>query len=172
MIVRHAGPPVRPHGRVDALRDRTRFEPPGRSLAGGAKAADRDAGLTEIRSLFVETDKMRKFWALAVAGALFTGVGLLKADEGKKVTIEGDGVCAKCALKEKDTCQNVVIVKKDGETKTYYIVHDKVSKAAHAKAGFCRASKDKPAKVKVTGTCEKKDGKLVLTAEKIEKVKK
>ncbi len=35
--------------------------------------------------------------------------------------------------------------------------------------GFCRASKDDPVKVKITGTCKEEDGKLVFTAEKIEK---
>jgi hypothetical protein len=113
---------------------------------------------------------MRKLLALAVVGILFSGVGLLRADDkGEKITLKGDGMCAKCALKEKDSCQNVVIVTKDGEKKTYYLVHDKVAKDAHAKLGFCRASKAKPAKVKIIGTCKEEDGKLVFTAEKIEK---
>jgi hypothetical protein len=114
---------------------------------------------------------MRKLLALAAVGILFSGLTALRADDnGEKVTLKGDGMCAKCALKEKDTCQNVVIVKKEGEKdKTYYIVHDKVAKDAHAKMGFCGAKKDKPAKVKITGTCKEEDGKLVFTAEKIEK---
>jgi hypothetical protein len=113
---------------------------------------------------------MRKVLALAAVGVLFTGLGVLRADDkDEKTTIKGDGMCAKCALKEKDSCQNVVIVTKDGEKKTYYIVHDTVAKKAHQSMGFCRASKDNPAKVKVTGTCKEEDGKLVFTAEKIEK---
>src|SRR5690348_14071368 len=113
---------------------------------------------------------MRKLLALAAVGVLFTGLGVLRADDkGEKTTIKGDGMCAKCALKEKDSCQNVVIVTKDGEKKTYYIVHDSVAKKAHGSLGFCKASKDNPAKVKVTGTCKEEDGKLVFTAEKIEK---
>lgn len=114
---------------------------------------------------------MRKLLALLVAGVIFSGLTVLRADEeGKEITIKGDGMCAKCALKEKDSCQNVVIVTKDGEKKTYYIVHDSVAKKAHGSMGFCRASKDSPAKVKVTGTCKEEDGKLVFTAKKIEKV--
>ena len=114
---------------------------------------------------------MRKVLALAVAGVLFSGLGMLRADdEGKKITLKGDGMCAKCALQEKDSCQNVVVVKKEGEKdKTYYIVHDSVAKKAHGSMGFCRASKEKPVKVKITGTCKEEDGKLVFTAEKIEK---
>ncbi len=46
---------------------------------------------------------MRKVLALAVAGVLFSGLGMLRADDkGEKVTLKGDGMCAKCALKEKD----------------------------------------------------------------------
>ena len=113
---------------------------------------------------------MRKLLALAAVGVLFTGLGVLRADDkSEKTTLKGDGMCAKCALKEADSCQNVVIVTKDGEKKTYYIVKNDVAKKAHGSMGFCRASKDKPAKVKITGTFEEKDGKLLFTAEKIEK---
>ena len=99
---------------------------------------------------------------------LFSGLVLAKADD-KKVTIEGDGLCAKCALKETKTCQNAVIVTKDGKKETYYLVHEGVSKKSHGSLGFCQASKDDPIKVKVTGTVEKKDDKLLMTAEKIDK---
>jgi hypothetical protein len=114
---------------------------------------------------------MRKLLALAAVGVLFSGLTVLRADDkDEKKTIKGDGMCAKCALKEKEKCQNVVIVKKEGEkAKTYYIVHDSVAKKAHGSLGFCKASKDEPTKVKVTGTVKEEDGKLVLTAEKIEK---
>lgn len=113
---------------------------------------------------------MRKLLALAAVGVLFSGLTALRADDkGEKITLKGDGMCAKCALKETKTCQNVVLVKKDGVTKTYYIVHDDVAKKAHGAIGFCRASKDDPAKVKITGTCKEEDGKLIFTAEKIEK---
>jgi hypothetical protein len=113
---------------------------------------------------------MRKLLAIAVAGVLFSGLALVQAqDKDKKVTIEGDGMCAKCALKETKTCQNAVIVTKDGKKETYYLVHEGVSKKSHGSMGFCQASKDDPIKVKVTGTVEKKDDKLVMTAEKIDK---
>ena len=92
------------------------------------------------------------------------------AADDKKVTVTGDGMCAKCALKETKTCQNVVIEDKDGKKTTYYLVHEGVSKKAHGSLGFCMASKDSPVKVKVTGTVEEKDGKKEMTAEKIDKV--
>jgi hypothetical protein len=113
---------------------------------------------------------MRKVLILAAVGVLFSGLGLLKADDkGAKVTIKGDGLCAKCALKEQPKCQNVVIVTKDGEKTKYYLERNDVANKAHSKLGICQATKDDPAKVKVTGTCEKKDDKLVVTAETIEK---
>ena len=70
-------------------------------------------------------------------------------------------MCGKCALKETKSCQNAVIVTKDGKKTTYYLVHEGVSKKSHGSMGFCRPTKDDPIKVKVTGTVEKKDDKLV-----------
>jgi hypothetical protein len=113
---------------------------------------------------------MRKVLILAAVGVLFSGLGLLKAaDSGDKITIKGDGLCAKCALKEESKCQNVVIVTKDGKESKYYFARNDVANKAHSKMGFCQATKDDPAKIKATGTCEKKDDKLVFTAETIEK---
>jgi hypothetical protein len=112
---------------------------------------------------------MRKLLLLAAAGVLFSGLALVKADDEKKVTITGEGMCAKCALKETKTCQNAVIVTKDGKKETYYLVHEGVAKKSHGSMGFCMATKDDPIKVKVTGTVEKKDDKLVMTAETIDK---
>ena len=112
---------------------------------------------------------MRKLLMLAAAGVLFSGLALVRADDDKKVTISGEGMCAKCALSETKTCQNAVIVTKDGKKETYYLVHEGVAKKSHGSMGFCMATKDDPIKVKVTGTVEKKDDKLVMTAEKIEK---
>jgi len=112
---------------------------------------------------------MRKLLLLAAAGVLFSGLALVKADDDKKVTITGEGMCAKCALKETKTCQNAVIVTKDGKKETYYLVHEGVSKKSHGSMGFCQATKDDPIKVKVVGTVEKKDDKNVMTAETIDK---
>jgi uncharacterized protein DUF6370 len=112
---------------------------------------------------------MRKVLMFAAVAVVFSGVSALMASDDKKVTITGEGMCAKCALKETDSCQNAVIETKDGKKTTYYLVKNDVADAAHQKLGFCRASKEKPVKVKVTGTVEVKDDKHELTAEKIEK---
>lgn len=115
---------------------------------------------------------MSKFLTLVACGLLITGLSAVQAaDAGKKVTIEGDGLCAKCALKETPTCQNVVIVKKDGEETKYYLAKNEFFAHAHNELGLCTAKKDDPVKVKVTGTLTEKDGKKIITpTEKLEEI--
>lgn len=115
---------------------------------------------------------MRKLLTLVAVGVLFSGVSVLLAADDEKVTVTGDGMCAKCALKETKSCQNVIIENKDGKKTTYYLKHEGVSKKSHSSLGFCMASKDDPVKVKATGTVVEEDGKKVMTAEKLEKVEK
>ncbi|MHC5539309.1 DUF6370 family protein [Singulisphaera rosea] len=109
---------------------------------------------------------MSKLFPLLAVSVLFSGLSLALAAEEK--TITGDGVCAKCALKETKTCQNTVTAEEDGKKVTYYITHDAVSKAVHQSLGICGAKKDAPVKLKVTGTVKEEDGKKVITATKIE----
>ena len=111
---------------------------------------------------------MRKLLPMMVMAVVACGVTLSYAVEDK--TIEGMAQCAKCALKEEKTCQNVVVVKEDGKDVKYYLVQNDVSKKAHSKAGFCTAAKGEGPKVKVTGSVEKKDDKMTLTPTKIEAV--
>ena len=85
--------------------------------------------------------------------------------EDKTVTITGDGTCGKCALKETDKCQNVIQVDKKGKKVNYYLVQNDVSKEFHE--NLCKEAK----KVTATGTVKKVDGKLELTATKLELAK-
>ena len=87
------------------------------------------------------------------------------ADKGKEVTINGEGMCAKCALHLTKHCQTVVQVKKDGKTLTYWLTPNKVAKNFHE--NVCRENQ----KVTATGTVKKEDGKLMLVASKIELAK-
>jgi len=113
---------------------------------------------------------MHKFLMLAACGVLTIGLGVAVADDGKKITIEGEALCAKCALKEADQCQNVVSVEKDGKTTKYYLEKNEFFKDAHSGLGICTAKKASPVKVKVVGTCVEKDGKHLLTpTEKVTK---
>ena len=79
----------------------------------------------------------------------------------KEVTIKGDGQCAKCSLKETKTCQNAI---KTADGKTYYVVHNDVSKKFHSE--ICSETK----KVTATGTVKEVDGKQQLTVTKIETI--
>jgi Family of unknown function (DUF6370) len=110
---------------------------------------------------------MRKVFPLLAVAVFFSGLSFAFAAGDKTVT--GGAVCAKCALKETSSCQNVVIVKEGDKEVKYYLVGAE-SKKAHGAMGICTAKKDAPVKVKVTGICEKKDDKLVITVSKIEKV--
>ena len=74
------------------------------------------------------------------------------------------GKCAKCALKETDSCQNVIEAEEHGKKVTYYLAKNDISKDFHS--NICKESK----KVKATGTVAEVDGKKELTATKIEVV--
>jgi hypothetical protein len=111
---------------------------------------------------------MRKMFPLLAVAVLFSGLTLAWAAE--EVTITGDAVCAKCALKETKSCHNTITTEEGGKKVTYYVTHDAISKKAHGGMGICTASKDAPIKVKATGTVKEEEGKKVLTASKLEKV--
>lgn len=107
----------------------------------------------------------KSFTAVLCALTLLGGMSVAHAaaDEAKSAkTTTGEAKCAKCALKEKDTCQTVVQVKKGDKTLTYYVVDNDVAKAFHK--NIC----EKPAKAIATGTVKTVEGKLQLTATKIE----
>ncbi len=76
-------------------------------------------------------------------------------------TITGEGMCAKCELKETKSCQNAI--KADGVT--YYLADNKASKDFHK--NLCSTT----AKVKASGEVTEKDGKKLLTVSKIELAK-
>jgi len=82
--------------------------------------------------------------------------------ESKEITISGNGKCAKCALKEADSCQNAIQVEKGENKGTYYLTQNSVSKEFHD--NICKETK----KVKATGTVKEVDGKKEFTASKIE----
>lgn len=117
-----------------------------------------------------EKTQMRKLLPMLSVAVLFAAAGLfVQAEEGKKVDIKGMAQCAKCALKEAKSCQDVVVVKEGDKEIKYYLVHDAVAKKAHG-PHFCQAPKGAGPTVKVVGICEEKDGKLTVTASKIDAV--
>ena len=98
---------------------------------------------------------------LALVALLAMG-SFVRADDAP-VTLKGTMTCAKCGLKQSDTCQSVLQVK-DGDTTTlYYIADSDASKGTHEKV--CDAAVDN---VTITGTVADKDGKKWITPTKIE----
>jgi hypothetical protein len=102
-----------------------------------------------------------------VSGLLMLALATPSFAAGTKepVTITGEGKCGKCAMKVTEKCQNVIQVDKDGKKVDYYLTDNKVSKAFHET--ICKESK----KVTATGKVKEVDGKMQLTATKIEEVK-
>lgn len=102
---------------------------------------------------------MKKLLLILAATAFSAG---LYAGEGKEVTLEGTGSCAKCAMKTADSCTNVLeVADKDGKTKVYTFAEN-VKHGAY----FCRS---KTPGLVVKGTVTEKDGKLILAATSVEK---
>ncbi len=99
--------------------------------------------------------------ALLLIAVLGTALSL-NAAEAKEVKLKGTGMCAKCELSAADKCTNVLQVKgKNGKTRTYTFT----ANMDHGKY-FCQGTTEG---LMVTGTVEKKDGKLMLTPKAISK---
>jgi RecG-like helicase len=103
--------------------------------------------------------------ALATAGLFLASTTFQGFAEDKAKTITGEGMCAKCSLKETKACQNAIKVKTGDKTVTYYLVQNDVAKAFHK--NVCQSTE----KVTATGTVKEVDGKQEFTATKIELVK-
>jgi hypothetical protein len=86
-----------------------------------------------------------------------------KAAKDKVVT--GVAKCAKCALKESDTCQTVIEVKKGNKKTTYFLADNEVSKSFHK--NICT----EPKNVKATIAPTDQNGKTVYMAKSIEVAK-
>ena len=108
--------------------------------------------------------KKNALW-IALAAFMVTALVVPALAAGKEVTVTGEGTCAKCALHETDKCQTVIQTEENGKKVTYYLAQNKASKDFHD--NVC----EKAQKVTATGTVKEKDGKMVLTASKIELVK-
>lgn len=107
---------------------------------------------------------MKKLIVTAIAAVSLMLVTSSQAAD-KEVTLKGEGMCAKCALKLSDKCQDVIQVKKGDKKITYWIEMNEVGKAFHKKV--CQDT----IKIKAVGKVEKKDGKMILVASKLEEDK-
>jgi hypothetical protein len=111
--------------------------------------------------------KKLKLTMALLAGLAFAGTVLTAlADDSTTTTISGNMVCGKCTLHETASCQNVIQVEKDGKTVNYYLAKNDVSDAMHD--DVCHGDGEK---VTASGTVTEKDGKEMMTATKLEKIK-
>ena len=107
--------------------------------------------------------KLKLIMALLV-GVAIVGIGSTALAED--VTVTGNMVCGKCKLHETASCQNVIQVEKDGKTVNYYLAKNDASDAMHD--DVCHGDSKK---VTATGAVVEKDGKMTLTASKLEAAK-
>ena len=103
---------------------------------------------------------MKKLLSLLSILAFVLSTAAFAASGGKEITIDGNACCAKCQLKEADTCQSVISVEKDGKKSVYYLADNAVAQAFHEK--ICKGAKPATA----TGVCVKVGDKLQFTATK------
>jgi hypothetical protein len=101
---------------------------------------------------------MRK--ALLFVSALLLAVVTVQAED-KEVKLEGTVCCAKCELKQGDSCNAVLVVKEGEKEHVYYF--DTASQEKFGKD----CCKEKKAGT-VTGTTAEKDGKKWITVSKVE----
>ena len=105
---------------------------------------------------------MRKTLCIGLSAvALLFASATSRAADAKTVTITGEGKCAKCALKETDSCQNAIQTTENGKKVTYYLTKNDVANGFHGQV--CKASKQVTAK----GTVKEVNGKKELTATEI-----
>jgi hypothetical protein len=99
----------------------------------------------------------KMFLKISVMAGLLTALSFSAvAEEKKEVTLKGEGMCAKCELKETSACQNAIQV-------NYFLEQNDVSKAFHK--NVCQGVKKG---VSTAGTLKEEDGKKIFTARKIE----
>jgi hypothetical protein len=113
----------------------------------------------------IQTLKMLGYAAVVSSLIAISPAFAAKDKPGKERTLTGELKCAKCALKEGDTCQNVIVAEgKKGKTETVYLEQNDVAKKAHEEV--CK----EPKKATVTGAVKKAKGgdKVTMTASKIE----
>ena len=97
--------------------------------------------------------------ALSVSG--FMLISTVRAEHHEK-TLKGEGLCAKCELKETEKCQTAIRVKDGDKTVIYSAKDNKVAQDFHKHV--CTET----VKVVATGEVKEADGKKHITLAKIE----
>jgi hypothetical protein len=87
--------------------------------------------------------------------------GLSEEIKEKEITLRGEGLCAKCELKQTQTCQNALRLLEGNKTIIYYLEQNPLSRNFHKY--ICAA----PKRIVVTGTVREEKGKRIITATKL-----
>jgi hypothetical protein len=106
---------------------------------------------------------MKTIAKVGLAVALVLGLAA-SMPAGDEVTVTGQVMCAKCALKKADAtkCQDVLVTKgEDGKVIHYYVTK---TEASEAFGHVCQGEKT----AVVTGAVEEKDGKTWIAPSKME----
>ncbi len=91
------------------------------------------------------------------------GAALASSAFAEATKVEGEATCAKCTLKQVESCQAAITVTgADGKKETYLAEKNDVAKAFHK--NICTDTM----KVKAEGTITEKDGQKLITLTKIE----
>ncbi len=104
---------------------------------------------------------MKKLLVYLGALVLLLNVASSQLAAEDAVTLNGVGVCAKCALKQTDTCQNAIQISEGGKDVTYLLTANDVSKAFHK--NVCSGS----ANITAVGKFAEVGGKKFFTANKL-----
>src|SRR6266487_2274051 len=70
---------------------------------------------------------MRTVWSVLLALVVVLVLSPTTRAEDKQVTLKGEILCAKCALKEAKKCTTAIVVKEEGKNVVYYF-NDKGAK--------------------------------------------
>lgn len=100
-----------------------------------------------------------------ILSSLFAAVMAIPAMAGD-AKLEGEATCAKCTLKQTDSCQAAItVIGADGKKETILADKNDTAKAFHKT--ICTDT----VKVKAEGAITEKDGKKTIALSKIEEVK-
>ena len=104
---------------------------------------------------------MRKSLGIVLTVAALAAICGLFVNGADETTLHGTAACAKCLLKETDTCQPFIQVKRGDGVINYYLVQNSVSAGIHEV--ICKKIK----RVKAKGIMKEVNGKMEFTASQI-----
>jgi hypothetical protein len=124
-----------------------------------------------IQSSEYQGNRFEEIWRLAKAADVPTAAP--RVGKEKEITLTGDAICAKCALKQAQSCQLALQVDAGGYSIVYFLQPDEVRKRLEKqieeqRINWCAT----PTKVVATGVVRQIDGRPVLVSSRLEQAPK